>query len=63
METFHLANEKKGQGDSISLQGYAHHVLGHASGHTAENPAHDENVNAASYCTNLRELRQAICHK
>ena len=39
METFHLANKKKVQDDSINLQGYAHHVLGHARGHTAEIPA------------------------
>ena len=25
--------------------------------------SHSENVNAASYCTTLRELRQAICRK
>ena len=39
METFHLVNKRKVQGDSISPQDYAHHVLGHARGHTAEIPA------------------------
>ena len=31
--------QKKVQDDSISPQGYAHRVLGHARGHTAEIPA------------------------
>ena len=56
METFHLANKTKVQDESISLQGFAHHVLD-----KQKFQAHSETVNAMSYCTTLRELRQAIC--